>query len=109
MKNIDKPHKVIPEDHPDWKAFSNQAHNGVLFTNFAYKGTDEKMQEAAKNGRIRQFETSPSFSPSLFLPLSHPHGFTRTHSHTFTHLLSVMRVGRQYEPVIFSWGGSSSR
>ncbi len=48
MKNIDKAHKVISEDHQDWRAFSNQAHNGVLFTNFAYKGTDEKMQEAAK-------------------------------------------------------------
>ena len=48
MKNTNTTHKVISEDHQDWRAFNNQAHNGVLFTNFAYKGTDEKMQEAAK-------------------------------------------------------------
>ena len=48
MKKADQGQKVISEDHPAWKAFDNQAHNGVIFTNFAYKNTDEDMAKMAE-------------------------------------------------------------
>ena len=41
--------RIINELHPDWKAFSGKAAKGVLFTNFAYKNTDKKMQELASS------------------------------------------------------------
>lgn len=48
MKKTDQGQRVISEEHPDWKAFDNKAHNGVIFTNFAYKKTDEDMAKMAE-------------------------------------------------------------
>ena len=48
MKKTDKGQRAISEEHPDWKAFDNQAHNGVIFTNFAYTETDEDMAKMAE-------------------------------------------------------------
>ena len=36
--------KVIEESHPDWNVFQNKAEQSVIFSNFAYKQQDDKMQ-----------------------------------------------------------------
>lgn len=48
MKKVDQAQKILSENHQDWKAFHNQAHNGVIFTNFAYKKTDKDMAKMAE-------------------------------------------------------------
>ena len=41
--------EVIRKSHPDWKSFKGKAAQGVVFTNFAYKQTDEEMQAMAES------------------------------------------------------------
>ncbi len=41
--------EVVKKSHPDWKSFKGKAAQGVVFTNFAYKQTDEEMQAMAES------------------------------------------------------------